>query len=215
MEGSGNITAQQRSVQNFTGVNAHGSVNVYLQQGAKQEVRIEGDDNLLPRIATFVENGQLRIDASQCYSSARRINVYITAPEISQLALTGSGRMITMTTIETKDLNTTLNGSGEMRISVAGNTVVSSLNGSGNIVLSGRTERFAPKVNGSGKINAQELSSINADVNVIGNGSADIHVTNILDATIRGTGSIRYTGNPETINQAISHSGRLVSAPRR
>jgi hypothetical protein len=46
-------------------------------------------------------------------------------------------------------------------------------------------------------------------VTISGSGSVSVHATNSLNAAIYGSGDIRYSGRPETVQQQITGSGSV------
>ena len=50
---------------------------------------------------------------------------------------------------------------------------------------------------------------MNTAVRVAGSGDADVNVTNKLDASVSGSGDVRYTGNPKSISSSKSGSGDI------
>ena len=63
--GSGRITTENRNLAAFTSVDVAGSINVELAQGDKNEVVVEGDDNILKYVETVSSGGVLSIRLKQ------------------------------------------------------------------------------------------------------------------------------------------------------
>ena len=57
LTGSGPIVTQDLSIADFTGVSLGFSGDVYLRQGNKQSVRVEGQQNLIDHLNTDVVDG--------------------------------------------------------------------------------------------------------------------------------------------------------------
>ena len=60
--GSGVRETRHLDVESFTGVEVAGGIDLDVRVGSATEVRISGDDNLLPYVRTEVEDGVLRIE---------------------------------------------------------------------------------------------------------------------------------------------------------
>lgn len=110
---------------------------------------------------------------------------------------------------------------GEQRIFVSGSGDVSidemdarvgkvRITGSGNVsVHGGSVDGQRVTVSGSGDYKAGGLESSEAEVVVSGCGSVTIHVGDLLEATLTGSGDLRYVGRPRVI-RTVSGSGDLV-----
>ena len=59
IKGNGNLKKETRSAAGYTGIQLQGSMNVQIAYGNSDNISVEGDENLLPYIETFVENGNL------------------------------------------------------------------------------------------------------------------------------------------------------------
>ena len=96
-----------------------------------------------------------------------------------------------------------------MLTGVAANTFTARLPGTGTLVASGRATRIDASVSGDGAIRLESLLATDATVTVGGTGSVMIHVTGSLNATVSGTGSIIYTGHPESVTKTITGTGSV------
>jgi hypothetical protein len=84
------------------------------------------------------------------------------------------------------------------------------ISGSGNLTLSGAAEEAVYRISGSGNIDAEDLSSSRAKVDISGSGSCRLTVLDQLDVTISGSGNVYYAGSPQ-LESSISGSGTLSS----
>jgi len=125
-----------------------------------------------------------------------------------ELRLTGSGEL-RMGNLEADALNIRISGSGDMTMDdlYAGDLLVL-LTGSGNLdVDGGQVEEQEVTITGSGDYSARNLESATADVRLTGSGSATIHVEEQLNATLTGSGDVRYAGSPTTVDRSTTGSG--------
>ena len=56
----------------------------------------------------------------------------------------------------------------------------------------------------------EELESATARVSVSGSGQADVVVSEELDASVSGSGAIRYSGGPSRVREEVSGSGSVT-----
>lgn len=190
--GSGNVVAENRDVRGFSSIDLRGSGNVNVNFGPTESVIVEADENIVPLIETTVSNGKLiirnRPNVSITVSNPIRINV--TMKSINGITMSGSGN------INVADL--------------IGQDLLVALTGSGDITVNGKADTVNIQLPGSGNILCKELKANSATVTLNGSGNITVYASESLDASIRGSGTINYAGNPAQINKSIPGSGGIT-----
>lgn len=103
-----------------------------------------------------------------------------------------------------------VSGSGKVNLAMNINgTADFSVSGSGKIEASGSADNVKTSISGSGKVLASELQANRCEVRISGSGDVEINVKNELDATISGSGSVSYRGDPNKVNSSSSGSGKI------
>ncbi|HRP55220.1 head GIN domain-containing protein [Agriterribacter sp.] len=211
VRGNGNAITESRTVSSFRGVQLRGSMNVRLIKGADHAVTVEGEENILPYLETYVNDGKLIVK----YRDGININtredlvVNVTVPELDEIEVTGSGDI----TGENKFLGdekikVEVTGSGDVNLELDAPAVEASITGSGDIDLRGSTKHIKCSTTGSGEIDASGLKSENATVRTLGSGSIRVFASVKLDATINGSGDIAYKGGA-SVSSKIHGSGTV------
>ncbi|RZK45429.1 MAG: DUF2807 domain-containing protein, partial [Pedobacter sp.] len=126
-----------------------------------------------------------------------------------QLSLLGSGFIKPQGTWNVDQLECKLTGSGEIVGSFNADVIKLELGGSGHYRLSGNAEQAEYYVAGSGGIYAYGVDSRDAKVSVAGSGNCELSVSRKLNASVTGSGKIRYKGNPTDLEQNVTGSGRI------
>jgi len=192
IHGSGTAKTESRAVASFSKIDLAGSPDVEVTVGPAASVAVTADDNLLPIIETTVDGETLKIDSNHSYSTSLGVKVKITVPSLQGVSVSGSGN------IHAAGLK-----NGELEASVTG---------SGDVTLSGVVERLRARIVGSGDLRAGELDAKNVRVAVTGSGDAAVRATEQLDASVTGSGNVRYSGNPTQVGRNVTGSGDI--APR-
>lgn len=189
--GSGVPATQARDLPSFTGVALEGSNNVAIRVGEKQAVVVRADRNLLDRVTTQVHSGKLVIgNTPGSFTTKSPMNVAVSVPTLDAVTLTGSGNIV-VSGIKAEKLAVTLPGSG----TIAG---------------SGTASQLDAAVSGSGSLQFTGLVASDAHAVVSGSGSVFITATKSLTASVSGSGSILYGGNPEQVTKSVTGSGAIV-----
>ena len=207
---------ETRDVGNFDEIMMRISGKVYVTQGDKNEVILEGDDDLLSEIETDVRSGRLVIKSRRNNwrfwnsRSRGRLSVYITVKELNGAYISGSGDIIGQNTIKTDDFVASIAGSGDIDMDLDAEYVRASISGSGNIELQGKSDRAKLAISGSGKYLAEKLTVGEYQVGMSGSGRGSIYVDGgDLDVRISGSGKVYYMGNPRSVNSSVSGSGSV------
>ena len=208
---------ETRDVGGFDEVMMRISGKVYVKQGDKNEVILEGERNLLEEVVTDVEGGRLiiknRRDQSwRFWENNRRkqgVNAYVTVKDLKGVYVSGSGDIIGEEQIAADDLTVSISGSGDIELAVRAKYVSSKISGSGNIELEGKTDRAKLSISGSGKYFAEKLEAGDYKISMSGSGRGSINVNGDLDVRISGSGKIYYLGNPTGVNSSVSGSGTV------
>lgn len=211
VKGDGNMTTQTKTPGDFTGVESHGSFDVYLMQGSTAGVKIEGEQNIISYIDLRIENGILNVDTKDnvWLDPTHTVKIYVTAPSYRRIQNTGSGDMAGQTKLSNDakmDISST--GSGTMTVDVDAPEIESNVTGSGEVTLSGETKKFSAEVTGSGDLNALNLMTEESNVGITGSGNISVSSSVKLDARITGSGGISYKGNAQ-VNSNVTGSGTV------
>lgn len=216
VQGSGRIKTETRALGHFNGVSMGLPGRLELRIGNTESVTIETDDNLLPLIATVIENGSLQIRSSKRNIDARHLTIVVQAKGVDNLALGGSGS-IDADALRGAKVMIDLGGSGTIKLKgVDSDALTVVLGGSGDLkVGGGATRKLSLSIAGSGDVDLGKLQSGDASVNIAGSGEATISVRDNLNVTIAGSGDVNYYGDPKVSKTAIgSGSARRLGATR-
>jgi hypothetical protein len=207
--GNGNISVEQRQVGTFQGVELEGAYEVVLTQGPTTDVRIETDNNLLEHITTKIEKGKLVVSSEGNLSPTKAIKVYITNPDFNAVNVAGSAHVRSTTPITSDKLSFDLAGSGDYDLEIHVKKLNSDIAGSGSIKLTGDAGSHSIDIAGSGDLVADSLRTETANVDIAGSGDAKVYVSKRLDASIAGSGSVRYRGVVTDVHSSIMGSGKV------
>ncbi|MDB5022340.1 MAG: hypothetical protein JWP78_95 [Mucilaginibacter sp.] len=208
---------EDRHLSGFNAVNLAGSFDVYITQGSTESVKVEAPDNIIDHIITEVSGGVLKIynkndngfHWGDLFGNHKKIAVYVVAKDLNSIGVSGSGDVFFKEGIRTNSLKLRVSGSGDLYGRVDVKTLESSISGSGDVKISGRADNSTVSVGGSGDFSARSLMTINTAVRVSGSGDASVNASNRVDASVSGSGDIRYTGGAKSVSSSKSGSGDI------
>ncbi|MBN1262325.1 MAG: DUF2807 domain-containing protein [Anaerolineae bacterium] len=231
IRGSGHVVEETFEVQDFTGVTLAGIGTLSIEQGETEQLRVEAEDNLIPYIETEIHNGALTIRFQEFthIRPTRPINFFLTVKALEDLTLAGSGDII-VKDLEAQTFHARLNGSGKLVMAaLEADHAIVAINGSGNIeiatltaaalrarssgsgdidIAGGTVTEQDVTLTGSGNFRATALQSDRATIHITGGGNTTVRVRETLNASIAGSGSVRYVGTP-AVESRVTGSGRV------
>jgi hypothetical protein len=103
-----------------------------------------------------------------------------------------------------------ISGSGNLDVpQYNGDKLTVGLPGSGNITLGGSANTVNIVLSGSGNIRSDKLTAKSATAMLSGSGSITVNASEQLDATVIGSGDIRYSGSPAKLTKIVTGSGNI------
>lgn len=206
---------QDRHLSGFTAVSVSGSFDVYLTQGSAESVKVEADADDIDKIITEVNGGVLKIYTKRTsglnwsWGNNKKRIIRVVAKDLNKISLSGSGDVFFTDGFRTQDMVVSLSGSGDIKGKLDVKKLDVSIVGSGDISLNGSAETSTVKVSGSGDYSGRSLTTANTTVRVVGSGDASVNVSQKLDASVSGSGDIRYTGGVKQISTSKAGSGDI------
>ena len=213
LRGSGRLASEQREVSGVTGVELATLGKLTIRLGDAEELRIEGDDNLLPAIQTSMSGGMLTIKGRHGITLLPResLSFDLTVKTVDAVVLSALGSIELAADVRTAQLSATITGGGKVTLqAVEADRLQVSISGLGDLVVNGgQVGEQSIAISGGGSYQAQQLQSDRADIQLSGLGLATVRVREYLKVAISGGGLVTYIGSP-TVEQSISGIGRLA-----
>jgi hypothetical protein len=187
--GAGRAT-ESREVRGFTGVELTAIGNLQIEQTGTQSLTIEADADVLPKLTSDVSGNVLRLGVAPGASidDAGPIVYRLTVATLDFLAVSGAGD-VTASNLRADRLTVEISGAGD-------------------VTLAGTAEAQVVTISGTGNYDAEGLQSATAEVAIDGAGNAVVRVSDSLDATVSGVGSVEYIGNPR-VTEDVSGAGSV------
>lgn len=211
VNGRGPIVTESFTLPAFDVIHLNMPAEVFLRQGAEQEVTIEAQENIMDRIRLTVRDREWKIESDRCLRDFSDIRIFITVPDVRKLVLNSSGRIFGENTFDIDDIELRLAGSGDIDLALNCDDVDATLSGSGAIALEGAGDELDFVLSGSGRLKAFGFTVREADILISGSGNAEVRVDDQLSVRITGSGDVLYRGNP-ALNVNITGSGRVIDS---
>jgi hypothetical protein len=188
LRGSGVRAEIDRPVGEFRAIELGVPATVRVEVGGTPALRLAGDDDLLPKVETEVENGVLSIELDEPCDFRCGLEVLVSVPQLERFEIEGSGE-VSITGLSGEKAELAIEGSGTLSASGSAGHLIGSIEGSGDLRLAG-------------------LAAEQAELSIEGSGSMAVRVVQELSYSIEGSGSILYDGEPR-VSGRIEGSGAV------
>ena len=209
VHGSGNQITENRSTGDFTKIDVSGQFKVVLKQDSSATLKINGDDNLMKYIKTSVSDGKLKIYTKKSLCSSGEIVINVGIRNIKNIDASGAVQIVSDGKINVQDLRFDVSGATKITMDLNAANLTTEASGATRINLTGQASTHNVDLNGAGKINALDFVVGNYNIETSGATKCEINVLNSLSVHTSGASSIRYRGNPKTVNNDRSGASSL------
>lgn len=209
IRGEGSVVERKFNLDPIEGIYLPGSAKLYLTQGSDQEVRIQGQENIIDNLNLEVTGKIWEIDNKRSVWQSEPVKIYITLKTLKRIRISGSGDVrFENTFTDQRDLEIRISGSGNLDLDIEARDINASISGSGDLHMRGEADYVDCSITGSGSVDAYDLLARKAEARISGSGGMELSVEDRLDAHITGSGNIYYKGHPR-VNSSISGSGSV------
>lgn len=213
----GNQTEEMRVLAPFDNIHVDKDVDVVLVPDTQEFAVVRCGENLIDLIKTDVSGSKLFItNKNRCNwvrSFKTPIVVEVHVKSIYKLYFTGSGEISCTDTLRSENfLLEAYQASGNVNLTVRNgwNQVVQHT-GNADLKVGGWAPYNTMFSGGNGFLDCRGMHCNEAYILHKGTGNFYTTATNYLGVKIVFTGDVYYTGNPATIVDSITGSGRLIS----
>lgn len=177
-------------------------VTIYITVKDVEAVSVAGSGDLVGETRFYGRDMRLSVSGSGSMKMEVELSGEVEAD------VSGSGEL----TVRGKagSMNSDVSGSGRVNADLrVERTADFGISGSGKIEAKGSAQEVKTSISGSGKVLGADFEVVRCSVRISGSGNVEINVKDELDATISGSGSVSYRGNPGKVHSNSSGSGRV------
>lgn len=210
---SDNRISDERALENVTHLKVSGIFNLYLSQGDKPSIRIDGEEEQVKKLKTIQNEEVLELEFDEIkdnFFSDSRLDVYLTLSDLTQLEFDGVGNIKTEGNFKVNEIKLYGGGVGNILLQFNAAKIDAEFNLLGNLTLKGSADEINLSNEGIGNIDASDLQAESMTLNSSGIGRVAVNCTGDLSITVNGIGAVSYTGNPNVIKEEINGIGKVT-----
>lgn len=233
--GSGRVAEQRFDLTGFDSVDVCCGMELFLETGLPESIRIVADDNILAAMDVRRRGNTLIADFGSSLGIldiivTRPIQVFVSLPELSRVEVSGGG-LVSASNLSAPSLLFNLSGGSdaylenvsvaELAIDSSGGGTISAgnvqvdqfdliLSGGGEITLTGQATTFTAELSGGSELFAERFFVTDTDLEIGGGGRSSLSVSNSMSVTLSGGSRLDYYGSPQIDRQRVSSASELV-----
>lgn len=208
---------QTRNISSFNSVRVSSMFNVYISAGTSSKLEIKATHDVLNKIHTSVENGELIIKMDKSYNDRNNtfrnmeVNIYVSCNDLRRITASGATDVYSTGLLKTGDLDISVSGASDVKMDVeVSNSLKCTASGSSDIKLSGRANSADLVASGASDIDFKKFFV--KTITAVASGSSDmvLNVSESLNAKASGASDIVYYGTPKITNVQASGSSDII-----
>jgi len=206
--------SDNRDIEGTSKLKVSGIFNLYLSQGDKPTLRIEGDEKLVKKLNVTQNGDWLELDFEKVnenfFKKNSKLDIYLTLSKLEDFVFEGVGNIKTEGSFDVQDISIKGDGVGNLNLELQANTIKAVFSMLGNINLRGTVNDISLSNDGLGNVDAGDLIAQNMTLTSSGIGRVAVHCEGNLSITVDGIGAVSYKGNPNVIKEEINGIGKVT-----
>lgn len=195
-------------VTDFTKVYSNVPVRMYIEQGDKEDLSIEADEDMFEELEVYVEDEVLFIVSSRDkYIKDEKLIVDMVVKELNHIEIVGGAKIKFKTALETDEFRLDISGAADIDMELICNKFMADLSGAANMNVWGKAKYAAWDISGASNIDAVRFITQATYLDFSGAGKAEVYAAKILKAEVSGIGLVKYDGEPSQITKDVSGLG--------
>lgn len=207
--GEGPLKKIRSKVANFKELEIEGNFKITLSQG-EEFVEIEAEENIADLFEVKVDDQTLYFDAKEGYTllPTQGIEIKIGFKELKEINAYGLSNISSNQTLTFNQLELGIHGSGTVKFPLTAQKLAVQFTGASRGYLSGTADKLEVSIAGAGGFEAEQMDVKEAEVRISGAGYANLQVTDYLNASTVGSGTVRYLGDPK-VDKRTAGAGKI------
>lgn len=200
---------------NFNEVTVSSGIDLYLTQSNSENIRVSAHKELIQDVLVKKEGSKLIITYKNNTGWSRlfkgeSIKVYVNYKTLQAITASGGSDVYGQNKLKAERLNIKATGGSDLKLDVATTDLEVYVSGGSDADLKGSSKNMIVHASGGSDLDALNLITDYAKVEVSGGSDANIYVNKGLEASATGGSDVKYKGNPSVRKTSSSKSGDVT-----
>lgn len=189
---------QTRAINAFDKISAFGSLDIVLEKGNKESLKLESETVDLEYVHVKSDGMTLKINMTDMlFSDRRQVKVKITYRELRNITLRGGAEINDSSIISGDKLEITAGSGASVTLKLQLNAIQATVGQGAVITLEGKCKTQEIEASTGGIYNAYDLKCDSSYVKSNTGGVAKVYSVDLLDAAASTGGQISYRSEPQ------------------
>jgi len=200
VRGSGNQITENRKVNGYTRIEVSDSFKVIIKQDSSSTLNITADDNIIKYIRTSVEGGRLHIYTKKNLCNSGEMVIKVPVRMLEGLKASDAAEIVADGKINAKDISLHLSDGGRITLDLNATHVNTHGSDASELTLTGQASSNDIELSDGAKMYAKDFISGTSSVKASDGSFGELNVLNTLNVSGSDGASIKYHGNPPSVN---------------
>jgi hypothetical protein len=202
------------SIKNFTEIAVSNGIDLYLTQGSTEQIRLEGDKDLIENVAIERNGNGIRIKYKDGFSLSslfrnKSLKAYVTYKNLSGISASGGSDVETQNPLKTDKLTLNSSGGSDLEMNIVCKDIEIHSSGGSDLALKGSATNMVLHTSGGSDVDAFNFRVDYAKVDASGGSDANVYVIKGLEANASGGSDVQYKGSASYRKTSNSRSGSV------
>jgi hypothetical protein len=210
VRGSGTIETREFAFEEFSGVDAGYAFIVTVREGSDYRVSVTTDDNIFESLRLEVMRGTLHAGLQPRASiNATRVEIDIVMPALERLEISGAVQAEIGVDRGDQSFEADLSGASVLTGRLRAGSVVFDASGASRVEVAGEADTLSGDASGASRLRLYDFPVRVAQVDASGASTAELTVSESLEADASGASTVRYDGDPAQVRSDTSGGSRV------
>ena len=193
VRGTGEMVTRSMDIGDFSAIDVGGNFIIVYRQSPAHALNVVMQENLFEHLEAETRGGTLQIDSRRSFdtTSANRPRLYIYAPYLTGVDLSGAVSATDWDTVEVQTFTLDISGAASVNIDLDVERLDIDLSGAASITLSGTANTIDIDGSGAFSVSAGNLLIDGGRVNASGAGTVTLSTLENVDVTTSGAARVR------------------------
>jgi hypothetical protein len=211
IEGSGNVTTENRSINSsFKSIEVEKALEVVVEQSDITSLTVIADDNLQKHIITKVTNGILHISSDiNNYHNVKSKKVIVKMPIIEGIQVSSAAYLQSRNTLKSNTISINSSSGAKVEVSVEADKAYCESSSGSQIIVKGKAISLETSSSSGSSIDAKELLSNDILADASSGSSINVYPIRSLKAEASSGANIIYFNTPKNLDKKTSSGGNI------
>ena len=210
---SAQVNSRDISVGEFSKIVVDGPFNINFSSSKCFVKAVSSEKDIIDLLVVSNVDGTLKISIDESKKKSWRtlwgntiaVDLFIGCPLVSEIRLSGVGKISTLNTLKSNDLVMVIDGVNKSEVTVDAKDIQLTVSGIGEYLFKGNAEKIDINFSGIGSFDSSLLDVKSLVMTSSGIGNCTVKASNDIVINSSGIGNITYLGSPQI--QKIHKSG--------